>query len=147
MQMIVAAGFCVHYARDLDLKRLVRSFFAADHANARVQKISFSLLASLAASDPFHRADADENRGQGWRPGLPDWAQLSVLAAYYWPSARISRSIVRSRSQRTSLGRRMARVSAVVVIGVLLASIFAGRALLRAEVRGVEDERFCLYPG
>lgn len=147
MQMIVAAGFCVHYAGDLDLKRLVRSFFAADHANARVQKISFSLLASLAAFLILFTALMLTKSRAGVASGLAGLGVLSVLAAYYWPSARISRSIVRSRSQRTSFGRRMARVSAVVVIGVLLASIFAGRALLRAEVRGVEDERFCLYPG
>lgn len=50
-------------------------------------------------------------------------------------------------SLETARRRRLFQVAGVVLLIIIAFSVFAGRALLRAEVQGLEDGRFCILPG
>lgn len=50
-------------------------------------------------------------------------------------------------SSKTGFGLRLARALLAVLALTGLGLLFAGRALLRAEVQGAEDGRFCIMPG
>ncbi|WP_149744956.1 hypothetical protein [Rhizobium sp. RU35A] len=47
----------------------------------------------------------------------------------------------------SSVKARLLKVVAVLLILLLVASLFAGRVVLRAEIQGVDDSRFCVLPG
>ncbi|MBB4145926.1 O-antigen ligase family protein [Rhizobium rhizoryzae] len=50
-------------------------------------------------------------------------------------------------SRETKRQRRVFQVTGAMLLVIIAFSVFAGRALLRAEVQGLEDGRFCILPG
>lgn len=149
MQMIIAAGLCLKYAGNVDLKRLLGSESAAPLHGRSPGGTGFvhRLLMSIAATAILFTTLMLTKSRAGAAAGLVGLAVLMLFAAYHGADRRRSRSAIRSSARKTTTGRRLARTFVVLVALVLVAGTFAGRAVLRAEARGVDDERFCLYPG
>lgn len=149
MQMIVAAAFCLKYAGNFDIRRLLGTEPAATVHGRRPGRsgLDYVLPMSVVATAILFTALMLTKSRAGAAAGLIGLAAFMLLAAYHGAYRRRPRSAIRSSARKTSTGRRLARMILVLVALALVAGTFAGRAVLRAETRGVDDERFCLYPG
>lgn len=146
MQMVIAAGFCFYYAAGTELKDIWRTIIGQPASTPRRGLISAALAASFAAFIVIFTALMLTKSRAGIASGLCGLAVFSVLAAFYGPYRRKSRSMRITSRSKAFIARRFSTAALTVIALGLAGSLFAERALFRAEVRGLNDERFCLYP-
>lgn len=150
MQMIVAAGFCLKYAGSFDARRLLAGLAGpVQKSRSGNPALAPALLVSLMAFAILFTALMLTKSRAGAAAGLVGLALFLLIAAYHGPYRRRARGAIRGSGgvRKTTVQRRLARSLAMLLVLVLAAGTFAGRAVLRAETRGADDERFCLYPG
>lgn len=146
MQMVIAAGFCFHYAADTELKDIWRTIIGQPRAASGRRLVSPALAASIVALIVIFTALMLTKSRAGIASGLCGLAVFCVLAAFYGPYSRKRRGMRKTGTGKTSSVRRLSTAALIVIALGIAGSLFAGRAIFRAEVRGLDDERFCLYP-
>jgi hypothetical protein len=143
MTMIVSAGLAFHFTQYAGPASLARFLVGAPSATSRgdaAKAVLFWLCAALA----FVALMMTKSRA-GIASSCIGLALFMAIVSYHGGQrTTATRSFSR---RRTPVLVKTLRAALVVVVVIVIGAGFAGQALLRAEIQGTGDLRFCYLPG
>jgi hypothetical protein len=138
---VVLLGLATGVARTLHLRRVIARWAGIHRGHGAPEEREFLLLLFLLGAS-LVALFLTQSRGGVGASVVAMLVLVALLATAPPPDPDSSRSFRSPRSGRRTVLSLALGIGAVLAVAV----VFAGRAGLRVQMRGIEDERFCMFP-
>lgn len=145
MLLVFASGLAFHSIQNAGLRQLLRFLIGAPSltkpADARRGIFYAAGAALLLVALMLTKSRA------GVAAGIFGVIILSVILAYYGSQHSSKRVAAGFARRRTPTSTKMLRVGIVLVAILVIGAAFSSQVVMRAQVQGSNDMRFCFMPG
>jgi O-antigen ligase len=145
MLLVFSAGLAFHHIQNAGFRQLLRFLIGAPNATKPADARA-GLLYAFGAGIVFVALMLTKSRA-GVASGVLGVIIMSVILAYFGSQHTAKRVVGSFARKRTPTTTKVLRAALVVVAILVIGAAFSGQVIMRAQVQGSNDVRFCFMPG